>query len=227
MEKYLYLSSQLVLFVVFLAFSFSKKLQFWKDFKYMAPALLLSGALYFLFERRLAESALWTYHPRFLSNCFPASLPLERWMFFIILPLTGFLLYRMASGIRWLKRNPNYFMTLSLVLMAFFAMVTLRNRQVIYTFVIFMFLTVYLGYVIFRGRFKPHFAAFYASFLFLLIPFFSIQSIASGLPVITHDAKYMLGISLFRIPVEDIAAFFLLFLMNVSIYEYLSEKKFY
>jgi len=47
------------------------------------------------------------------------------------------------------------------------------------------------------------------------------------LPVMTYVEKYMLGISLFRIPVEDIAAFFLLFLMNISIYEYLSDKKFY
>lgn len=227
MEKYLYLSSQLILFVVFLVFSFSKKLRFWRDFKYMAPALVLSGALYFLFERRLTESALWTYNIRFLSNRFFVSLPLERWIFFIVLPLTGFLLYRIASKIRWLKGNPNYFVILSLALMAFFAVVTFSYRQVIYTFVIFMFLTVYLGYVIFRGRFKPHYSAFYTSFLLLLIPFFSIQSIACALPVINHNEKLILGIYLFRIPVEDIAAFFLLFLMNVSIYEYLSDKKFY
>jgi hypothetical protein len=217
----------MILFVVVLFFSFHKRLHFWKDIRYMAPALLLSGALWFLFERRMAELALWTYHLRFLSNCFVAGLPLERWIFLLVFPLTGFLLYRIASGIPWLKGNANYFVILSLALMALFTGVTLSNRAVIYPFVIFLFLTVYLGYVIFRGRFKPHYSAFYVSFLVLLIPFFSIQSIARGLPVMTYVEKYMLGISLFRIPVEDIAAFFLLFLMNISIYEYLSDKKFY
>ncbi|NQU88373.1 MAG: hypothetical protein HQ541_21720 [Mariniphaga sp.] len=226
-EKFIYLCVLAVLFIVFLIFSFNRKLKIKEQIKYMFPALILSGALFIMFEIRFIEFNIWQFNSQFLIGRFYLTLPIEEWLYYIILPLVGFLIYRLVGNIQKLNSNANYFVAMSLILVGIFAVISYINRQLIYTFVIFMFLTVYFGYVIFRGRFKKHYLTFYISFLFSLIPFFILNSILNGLPVVTYNTEYIIGFFLFKVPIENIAAFFLLYLMNISIYNYLLDKKFY
>jgi lycopene cyclase domain-containing protein len=88
-----------------------------------------------------------------------------------------------------------------------------------------MLLTIYLGYTIFRNRFKHHLTSFYLGFAIAVIPFFILKATLFTLPVIIADPNYMMGVSLVNMPVEEFGYFFLLILMNATIYEYLRERR--
>ncbi|MBN1821671.1 MAG: hypothetical protein JXR31_09230 [Prolixibacteraceae bacterium] len=225
--KLVYIISLVLLFIVVLIFSLKKELNIRGQVKYFFPALIISGALFIMFEIRFVEFEVWQYKLNHLVGKYYMSLPVETWLYYIVMLFTGFLIYRIVSIFSPFKINANYFVFLSLVLLAVFAAMAYFYRILTYTFVIFMFLTVYFGYVIFRGKFKKHYQDFYISFLLELVPFFILNILATRLPVITYNSKYITGINLFGVPFENMAGFFLLFLMSISIYEYLLEKRFY
>ena len=60
-----------------------------------------------------------------------------------------------------------------------------------------------------------------------LIPFFIINGILTSLPVVEYHPDHILNIRIFSIPVEDAGYFFLLLLMNTTIYENLREQKYF
>jgi lycopene cyclase domain-containing protein len=54
-----------------------------------------------------------------------------------------------------------------------------------------------------------------------------INGILTALPVVEYNPDHDLGIRLFTIPIEDFFYFFLLLLMNLTIYEYLKKTQIY
>ena len=89
----------------------------------------------------------------------------------------------------------------------------------------FTLLTIYLGYTVFRNRFKHHLTSFYLAFLMMIIPFFVLRAVVFSSPVIIPDHNYLIGFSLMNMPVEEFAFLFLLMLINITIYEYLRERR--
>jgi lycopene cyclase domain-containing protein len=226
-KNFIYIISISLLFLIFLLFSFNRKLNFWVKFKYIFPSILISASFFIIWGTRFTEFEFWKYNPEFLVKLYLFRLPIEEWSYYIVLPLIGFLIYELVKTMIKQIGKINYYVVFSLFLLALLTLTTYFSRHLVYTFVIFIFLTIYFGYTVLRNRFKPHYSFFYISFLISLVPFFILNIILTGLPIVVYNSEYILKIYLFSIPVENIAGFFLLFLMNISIYEYLIEKRFF
>jgi lycopene cyclase domain-containing protein len=54
-----------------------------------------------------------------------------------------------------------------------------------------------------------------------------IYGILAALPLVKYNPEHILNIRILNIPIEDFPYFFLLLLMNITIYEFLKERKFY
>lgn len=220
-----YLIALLVLLAVAL-FSISKltrDLLF--ELKYMLPALLFTTAILAMINARLAQLQILVFNPNYLTGTIILSYPLEEWLLVPVLSLFGFTAYIFAKTRLTSFEKPNLFVVVSLVLLLISGLITWISRQKLYPFSIFMLLTIYFGYTIFRNRFKPHLTSFYLGFAIAVIPFFILKAILFTVPVIIPDTNFMLGISLVNMPVEEFAYFFLLLLINATIYEYLRERR--
>lgn len=101
------------------------------------------------------------------------------------------------------------------------------NLTKLYTSLNFLFLGLYTGFIYLSKWFKPYYTKFYLAWFIGLIPFLVVNGILTGMPVVEYNPEHNLGIRIFTIPIEDSGYFLLLFLMVVSIYEYLAKKKFY
>jgi lycopene cyclase domain-containing protein len=88
-------------------------------------------------------------------------------------------------------------------------------------------LTIYLGYTIIRNRFKQHLTKFYIALIISFVPFFLFKGILNSLPVILYNNEYNMGIQMYGVPVEDFGYFFLLMLINITIFEYLRDNHLY
>lgn len=226
LKKIIYLLLLLGCFAVSLAFSFDKKIRFYTKLRYLLPAIIFSGAVFIMWDIRFEEVGIWRFNPEFLSGIFILNLPVEEWLFFLIFPYMCVLIYEFLIYKLPHFEKPNLFVAVSLVLLIAFVLLTYFYRQKLYTFFNFFLLSVYFGYTVLRNRFKQHYTKFYLTWFIALIPFFIIQLLALTLPVIEYNYEHIIGVRILSIPVENFFYFFLLLIMNLTIYEYMKKQIF-
>ncbi len=218
----------LVLFSVATAgVSLKRRDGFLSKLKYLFPAMLFSGAIFILWDIRFAELGIWNFNPEFFLGISIQKLPIEEWLFFFVIPFFSVYIYEILKERSMTFSRPNFFVVISLALLVVFAFMAYSYRRNLYTFFTFFLLSIYFGYTIFRNNFKKNYAVFYLSFLLALIPFLILRGVLVALPVMSFNGEHIMNVHIFSMPVEDLGYFFLLHLMNITIFEYLSVKQFY
>lgn len=226
-KNFTYLLLMLGTIAVPLAFSFEKQVRFYTKLKYLVPAILFSGTIFIIWDLRFEKLGIWSFNPEYLLGIYILNLPVEEWFFFIAIPYASVFIYEVLNELMPRFEKPNLFLGVSLVLLVAFAFTAWFARERLYTFFNFFLLTIYFGYTVFRNRFKQHYTKFYLTWLISLIPFLIVNGILTALPVVEYNPKHNLGIRIFTIPLEDFFYFFLLLIMNLTIYEYLKKQKYY
>ena len=219
----------LLLIVAFipLLFRTASKTRIFPKLKYFIPAIIFSSAVFIIWDNRFAQIGIWNYNPEFFSGKEIFSLPWEKWLYYVVVSWVSLFVYEWVKiKFSYLKID-NISLAISLALLVVFGLTAFFSRQKIYTFFTFFLLAIYFGYTFFRNRFKSHFTHFYITFLILLIPFFILSVILVKLPAISYHSEHTLQVQLLQIPVEKLAGLFLLLFINITITEYLAERKFY
>jgi len=226
-KNFTYLLLMLGTMAVPLAFSFEKQVRFYTKLKYLLPAILFSGAIFIIWDLRFEELGIWSFNPEYLLGIYILNLPVEEWLFFIAIPYATVFIYEVLKVQLPHFEKPNLFLGVSLVLLVIFALTAYFFRERLYTFFNFFLLTIYFGYTIFRNRFKQHLTKFYLAWLISLVPFLIVNGLLTALPVVEYNDAHNLGIRMFTIPSEDFFYFFLLLLMDLTIFEYLKKQKYF
>jgi lycopene cyclase domain-containing protein len=154
-------------------------------------------------------------------------MPIEEWMFFYVIPFCSlfahFALFYAYPNLK-LGKTATRYISIILIGIALVLIVAFYPRA--YTLVNFSFLlvTIILG-ILFKIELLQQ---FYISFLVILIPFFIVNGILTGLitdiPVVWYNDAENLGIRLISIPVEDIGYAFTMLFGNLMIFDSLNRK---
>ncbi len=206
---------------------FNKVIRFFSKLKYLLPAMLFTGAIFIIWDLRFEERAIWKFNSDFVMGRNILNLPIEEWLYFLTVPYLGVFIYEYLKHRFRNFERPNLFLVVSLILLALFGFLAYLTRQKLYPFFTFFLLTIYLAYTVFRNRFKKYYTKFYLAYFVMLFPFLLISGLLTALPIIEYNSVHNLGIQIFSIPVENFASLFLLLLMNITIYEYLKERRIY
>ncbi|MEN8117627.1 MAG: lycopene cyclase domain-containing protein [Bacteroidota bacterium] len=204
-----------------------KKVHFVDRFRYILPAVIFTGAIYITWDIRFAELGIWNYNPDYLSGISMLNLPVEKWLLFALVPVSSIYIYENLKIRLNRFEKHNIFVVISLVLLVVFGLLAFYSRQKLYTFFTFFLLFIYFGYNVFRNRFKKYYATFYFTYLLTLVPYILVSAISNSLPVKSFNADHVTGIAFWGIPVENTGYLFLLLFINITIYEYLNERRFY
>ncbi|MBT3386196.1 MAG: lycopene cyclase domain-containing protein [Prolixibacteraceae bacterium] len=213
--------------IIPIVFGFKKQIGFLSNLKYLIPAILFTGAIFIIWDLRFEERAIWRFNSDFVIGKNILTLPFEEWLYFLTIPFLGVFIYELLKQRFYDFERPNSFLVLSLILFVLFGILAFSTRQKLYPFFTFFLLSIYLGYTIFRNPFKKHYTKFYLTYLIMLLPFIFIGGIISALPIIEYNPEHIIGIRLLSIPVENFISLFLLLLMNITIYEFLKERRIY
>jgi lycopene cyclase domain-containing protein len=224
----LYLALLLASVAVPLILSFDKKLQFYRKWNTLFPAIFIVAAIYIGFDVLMTHLGVWGFNERYHSSIKILGLPLEEWLFFIIIPYASlfiheaFILY--FPKIRLSKKNTTYLTFLIIIILI---MVLLRNTEKIYTLYIFSFTLMVLGLSFFDR--SSNLSHFYITFLIILIPFILVNAVLTGSfiesEVVWYNNDENLGIRIFTIPIEDFAYAFSMLLLNLQIVQFLKHRK--
>ena len=222
LQPYIYLIINLGSLAIPLAYSFESKIQFFRKWKYLFPAMLLTLLFFIIWDIIFTDWGVWGFNSRYLTGIYLFNLPLEEWMFFVCIPYACVFTYEalkhfIQSDILKSRANQiSWFLVVTLGLLG------LVFYQKAYTATTFLMLAVFLAWhqslkVNYMGR-------FYLAFLVILIPFFMVNGLLTGslIPqeVVWYNDQENLGIRMFTIPVEDTFYGLLLILMNVTFFEF-------
>jgi lycopene cyclase domain-containing protein len=206
-----------------LLFSFHPKIKFYKEWKFVFPALLITAAFFLIWDYFFTKWSVWSFNPAYLTGIYIAGMPVEEWMFFIFSPYSCIFIYHCLNiffdkdGFEKLSSIINW----GLVLMLIIAMIYFFNKM--YTFTTAFFLSLCLLWLMIKK--VKIMGNFYRAYLVSQIPFLIINGILTSLPVVIYNNNENLGARIYTIPVEDFFYSMLMLLMNISLMEFLKQKQ--
>lgn len=201
-----------------LGLSFDKKLQFYKQWKYLFPSIIIVAALYIAVDVYFTKIGVWGFNVRYYSNCTLLGLPIEEWLFFMVIPYASIFLH--DSIVLYFNKfqttqKPANILTLILIVLS--VLLLIFNSEKAYTMYILSTIVVVLILSFFDSSETTR--TFYATFLIILVPFVVVNSILTGSfidePVVWYNNSENLGIRFLTIPVEDFGYAFSLILFNL------------
>jgi lycopene cyclase domain-containing protein len=208
----LYLLLEIFSIAVPLSLSFDKKLRFYKMWKSVFLSIFISGALFITQDIIFLKLGIWGFNPRYHTGIFLLGLPIEEWLFFIIIPYCClfihyvYVLYSHAFSLS--NRIVRLLSGLIIILLLF---VIAFNSDKTYTMVNSVLLILLLS------------TALLDSTLIILVPFFIVDAILTGTfieeEVVWYNNSEITGFRLLTVPVEDIGYAFSLILLNLLLTE--------
>jgi lycopene cyclase domain-containing protein len=201
-----------------LTLSFDKKLQFYKQWKYLFPSLIIVALFYITFDIYFTKLGVWGFNPRYHSTIVFFKLPIEEWLFFIIIPYASIFLHDAIvlyfPKFRIRNRVTTY-LSVGLILLSF--SIVIFNLEKSYTTYIFSLVILVLLFSFFDKSNVMN--NYYCTFLVILIPFILVNAILTGSfiaePVVWYDNTENLGIRILTIPIEDFGYAFSLILFSL------------
>jgi lycopene cyclase domain-containing protein len=225
--KYLYLTLNIVSFIVPFGFSFYPKANFSKKWKYVLPAILVTAILFIIWDEVFTRMGIWGFNPKYLSGIYISSLPLEEVLFFFCIPYACIFTYFALNN---LVEKDYLFPHQELISSVLVILLLVLGGYYInqwYTGVTFTLTGLFLAYQMLKLR-PRYMGRFYFAFIFILVPFIIINSILTGSfidePIVWYNDKENLGIRIGTIPVEDIFYGLMMVLMSISIAEELESR---
>lgn len=226
--KYLYLTVNVSSILVPFIASFYPGAPFYRKWKYLWPAIVVPAVLFLIWDEFFTRLGVWGFNPEYLTGIYLGSLPLEEVLFFICIPYACVFTYFALNHLikRDLLRASHEI--ISSVLIVALSIAGLYFIENAYTSTTFILLACFLSFLVLKKRAR-FLGRFYVTFAVILLPFFIVNGILTGSfiegEVVWYNNNENLGIRLGTIPVEDVFYGMLLLVMNVTLFEFLQQKK--
>lgn len=220
---YTYLLINIFTIAIPLALSFDKNVQFYKKWKYLAPAILITLIFFVVWDHFFTTAGIWGFNRDYIIGWWVFGLPIEEWLFFITVPYACIFIYESLNF--YVKKDILQpfakFITWPLaIVLIMLALIFISQSYTFYNF-LFAGLFLILHWVLYKYQYLGR---FYLAYMVHLIPFLIVNSILTSLPVVWYNNEENFGVRIGTIPVEDTIYSLLLLLMNITIFEYLRNK---
>lgn len=225
--EYTYLWINILTIIFPLIFSFHPRIRFYRKWKYLFPGLIIVATFFIAWDMLFTHWGVWYFNPSLTTGIKIGNLPLEEVLFFITIPYACVFTYEAVNSVLKPEKFRILAQIILFLLLAFLIITATLNWERIYTFTTFYLLGIYLLITKLLLKIKYWNIAIF-SYIILLIPFFIVNGYLTGMfteePVVYYNNYENLGIRMGTIPVEDTFYGLLLFLMNVSFFEYFRKN---
>ena len=222
----LYLTLMLVSFGSCFLLSFDGKVAFYKNFKYLFPAIIAIAIPFIIWDQLFTEKGVWGFNPDYLQGLFIGELPLEEVLFFFMIPYCCVFIYEVLNAyfpnaaLHRLTLMFSIFMVLSGLLMA------ITHLDHWYTLSA-CGLTVFIIALVMQKKYIWYPRAIFA-FVVALFPFFLVNGTLTGMftdePIVWYSAEHNVGLRWGTIPLEDVFYNFSLLIPIIGIYHALKTR---
>lgn len=208
--------------------SFDKKLQFYKQWKYLIPSIVAIALFYIVGDIYFTKIGVWGFNRTHLSNIFLFKLPIEEWLFFLAIPYASIFLHDVLHAYFPSFQLPIYVSKRLSIFFFLMALVTLLlNLDKAYTVYILTIFIIIITVSYFDK--SDTINRFYCTFLIILIPFVLVNGVLTGTftaePVVWYDHSENLNLRFITIPIEDFIYGFTMLLGAIMLRNRLKKKE--
>lgn len=218
---YLLINFLTVFFPIIL--SFDSKVQFFKSWKYIFPALFISGCVFLVWDWIFTLTGVWSFNADYILGVYFFGLPLEEILFFITVPFACLFIYSCLNY--YLKKNILKQVTPGiswfLVVLSVLMLVIYHHR--VYTLITFSLLFVLIVYSRFIKKAR-YLSRFYLAYLVSLLPFYLVNGLLTSIPVVMYNNQQNMNIRIGSIPAEDHFYSLAMILLNIILFEYFKSR---
>lgn len=221
---YTYLALMLFTLAGPLSRSFEPKIQYYKKWYALIPALLLTNLYFIPWDVMFEYKGVWWFSDEYTMGFRILRLPIEEWMFFFLVPFACMFIYECTNY--FIKKDilGPYVMYLNYTVFIITIVLSIVFHDRTYTAFNSISAAVLMALHIFWFK-APWMGRFYVGFLFSLIPFFLINGVLTAIPIVFYNNAENMAFRLYTIPAEDVVYCLTLLLMNTTIYEAILKRK--
>ena len=224
---YSYLLINLLTLAGPMARSFEPRIQFWRRWRALFPAIGLTMAFFIVWDVLYTHWGVWGFTSDYLLGLRLINLPLEEWLFFITVPYACLFIYEVLN--HFIKRDPlrSVAKPIGWVLVGGGLVLVVAFWGHAYTMAAtgVMVALLLLEMLVLRGEWLGR---FFLAFVVSLVPFLIVNGILTGAitarPIVWYNDAENLGLRLATIPLDDFIYGLDLMLMNVMWYERLRTR---
>lgn len=207
-------------------FSFEKSIQYFKNWKYVFYAFLIVGIPFIIWDSIFNANKIWEFNEDFVIGADIFGLPIEEVLFFICIPFSTLFFYELSTKlIKNDTSNPKHLTVYKVLALTSIPGLyfLFQDTPPIYTTSIFIVTGIVSSLItITKQKFATSYR-FYTYFGLSLIGFLLVNTVLTGLPVVTYNNNHILNLRIGTIPIEDFLYFFSM--STLYIYVYLRLKK--
>lgn len=220
-SKYLYFYVLLFALSYPLAQSFEHRITYYKKWKKLFVGIAVMMAIFVPWDVWFTHQGVWWFNNDYTSGVRIFLLPIEEWLFFILIPFACFFIYEVLNY--FIKKDvlsgfarPFLFL-FSIVLVV----ISLFYSDKLYPFVTFLS-TAIIGLI--TVYFQPKWLGRFLLMYFVsLIPFLLVNGILTGSlienPVVNYNPEEIIGLRILTIPIEDSVYNLMMLLIVMWVYK--------
>ncbi len=224
-EKYTYLILMISSLIFPFAFSFDKRVAFYKHWGKVFIATIIPGTFFIIWDAWFTSRGIWSFNDAYTLGFKILNLPLEEWLFFIVIPYCSIFVYEVINSYFPKADYTKQLFWIFIALDFIFVVLAIIYYQNKYTFFNFTFNALVLTFLLLNKWFLNHITHFFLTFVICLIPMIVVNGVLTSFPVVEYNTLHITGFKLYTIPFEDFFYYFLLLMMNVFIYQRLKQVK--
>ncbi|MFZ9430536.1 MAG: lycopene cyclase domain-containing protein [Bacteroidia bacterium] len=199
--------------------SFDKKVAFYKEWKYFLLSMLPTSLAYIVWDIIATRTAVWQFNKAFLLGPFIGELPLEEYLFFVVVPYACLFIYACLKAYFPKINKPRWHNVYSAIVIVLCLVAQIIAPGHAYTWSTFGLLGI--TFVTLQAiKFTHHLSYLMAAWAVALIPMAFVNGILTGNPVLIYDNAENLGIRIGTIPLEDFFYNLLYMTWMISLYEW-------
>ena len=222
MVKYLYLLLDAFTLFYPLMSSFEPRMNFVSKWGPLFTGIAWMVLYYIPWDILFTMSGVWGFNGMYLTGISFLHLPLEEWLFFIVVPYACMFIYE--AVIYFVPSQPLLRVSKYLSIALGVALLIVGGLFYARWYTSLAFISAGLGLLLHTRWIKQEYMGhFYLAYLFWLFPFFLVNGILTGSflpqPIVWYNNAENLGIRMGTIPIEDSIYLLLFMLIVTTVYE--------
>ncbi len=217
--KYTYLLLDIGTLLGPLMLSFDKRVAFYRYIKYLIPAMVITGIVFIVWDVIFTREGVWEFNEQYITGIHILNLPLEEWLFFIVVPYACTFIYAVLPAYFRIQFNARWVIGIYMALIAVLTLLALLNTDKAYTSINFGLGAIIL-LLIFTIKTKQTKGWYLVAYVVSFFPFFLVNGVLTALPVVIYNNMENLSLRMYTIPVEDSIYAMTLIFMNYSMMDF-------
>ena len=203
--------------------SFDKRVAFFKSWRFIFPALLITGLLFLFWDYLFTIYGVWSFNPEYIIGFNILNLPIEEILFFITVPFACIFVYECLNYYVKTDLLKRFSSPISYILIAFSGLMVVLYYDRVYTLITFGLLAVVLIVTEFIVK-STIMSRFYLAYLVSLIPFYLVNGLLTSIPIVMYNDAENMAIRVGTIPLEDHFYSLSMLLINILLFDYFRKK---